>query len=437
MDLLVGALRQTAAIVFSALRILLRHWPTLLMIFMVGAAGHGAFLWLAAFASKLSPLLANFVLPLASLSSLIALVFMLRTVAPSLPTLGEEGTARFRDDFSIAIQVLVPFLAIYASQGILRADVRTYLADVTSEEWLTKGLDANFVGRANFGNETALLVLAVAALITRKVLDAVLEKRPTTLLRGARGYLEALWLTTLAWTFASNVDAVTDWILERAAVSDLVALHDAAMVYFGPVGEAVNMVIGGPAGVLKAMGALVVVPVSWLAVGATVYGASLPDPQDLLVPPEAVNARINRIPNPIRRGFAQVIEPVVSPVLSTLKAISRVAVAGFLPMVFLCLTIAGAAKLRLLVVEVIRLALGPHPIAFWATFSPLIDILAQAVYNLVMVVLLAATVDVVIRSTRAAAEEAKAEAAQKAKADALADEGIDPVDPAAPAPAMR
>lgn len=400
MDLAASALRQILAILATAARLAARHWPVLLTVFLIGAAGHGGFLWLAAAASRINPLLSSLVIPLASLSTLIALVLMLRAVGSSLPTLNEGRPAGLMEDVNVVIKVLIPFLAVYASQGILKEDMRTYLVDVTADEWVNKGLQADFLARANFGDERALLVLAVAAVIARKALDASLEKRPRTGVRAVRGYLEALWLTTLAWVFTHNLDAIRDWVLSRSVVAGLVAAYDRVTGLLGPVTDVVDAVLGGPAGALSAMGALVVVPVSWIALGATVYGASLPDPEDLVAPPEAVRARIRRIPNPVRRGLADVVEPVTSPVSSAAKAYSRIAAAGFLPMLVLCLTIAGAAKLRLLVAEGARLLLGPHDGDFWFAFSPYIDVAAQCVYTFVMVVLLAATVDVVIRSAR-------------------------------------
>ena len=82
-------------------------------------------------------------LPLAPISLLIALVLMLRRVAHSLPelqqTLAGERRTQVRSDLTIAVMVLVPFLAVYASQGMIKEDRKSFLYSATTDEWLNQG----------------------------------------------------------------------------------------------------------------------------------------------------------------------------------------------------------------------------------------------------------------------------------------------------------
>ena len=83
-------MRGALAVVADAARLLWRHWPVLAVIYLLGAAGHNGFLWLAVAVSEHQPTVAGFLLPLVPISTLVALILMLRALAPSLPNVAPD-----------------------------------------------------------------------------------------------------------------------------------------------------------------------------------------------------------------------------------------------------------------------------------------------------------------------------------------------------------
>lgn len=407
-------------------RVLIAHWPGLLLVFFAGKAVSGGLLWLAIEISSVSPVGGMLALPGASIAMLIALVLMLRSVIPSLPELqasltGDTTGERLRHDLTLAVQILIPFLAVYASHGMLREDLLTYVHSGTADEWLNQGFAADF-SRVTFGTETQVAAIVIIALVLRKVIAGFDLGGRHVGIAGFAGYLEALWLVTLASYFASSLGELREWAMSRVVTQWVIESFAKVIDVLGPVGETFNAVAGVVAALFFSMGVLVIVPVAWIAVGATIYGASLPAAKPLLTS-EEVNERIKQIPNPVRRVVAEVTSPVVNPVTNTVKAIGRIAVAGLVPMVLLCILFAGTSQLRVLTVGVLRTLIGPHEEGFWVAALPYMDLFAQAVYITVMVALLAASVNAIILGQR----EARLRAEEKGRLDAPEQAGHSPV----------
>lgn len=400
MEILREAWQSLLRILADSVRVLGRHWPVLVALCLAGAAGRGAMLWLSVWVSNHSALLAMLLLPFASISVLVSMVLMLRVLAPSLPALHEslgesEDHRGLRSNLVIAVQVLVPFLAVYASQGFIRADLSAFLFNATTDEWLNQGFAGDFAQRVNFASDGQALVLVLAALVLRKTIAGFGLADRHIGIAGFAGYLEALWLVTLASYFTSSIDRMAQWVQSRAVIVRLVDTMDTVIDVLGPIGTALRAVLEQVGSLLSSMGSLVIVPVAWLAVGATVYGSSLPGSRPLLTS-EQMTRRIRRIPDPLRRAAAQVTEPVYGPVRNTLTSIGRIASAGAVPMVFLCLLLAGASQLRVLVTGAVRVVIGPRQPALWTAINPWVDVIAQCVHTTVMVALLAAAVSTII-----------------------------------------
>lgn len=106
-----GALRE---VIVDGLMLLARHWPALLGWFLLGAAGRRAFMWLAVSLAEINRTLGALTLPLAPICTLLSLVMMLRSTAPSLPAFADfarpSGNRResLRGHVVVATEVLVP-----------------------------------------------------------------------------------------------------------------------------------------------------------------------------------------------------------------------------------------------------------------------------------------------------------------------------------------
>ena len=77
-------MRDASSVVVDGARLVWRHLPVLLVLFLLGAAVRGGVIWLAVEVSDEHPLLAQLILPLAPIGTLAAIIFMLRTLSPSL-----------------------------------------------------------------------------------------------------------------------------------------------------------------------------------------------------------------------------------------------------------------------------------------------------------------------------------------------------------------
>lgn len=161
------------------------------------------------------------------------------------------------------------------------------------------------------------------------------------------------------------------------------------------------------------LGSLVVVPVAWLAIGASVYGHKLAQKEFRIETHEEVTERIKRIPQPVRRAVNHVVEPVTSPIQSALCAIGKVASAGVLPMVLFCVVFVVANQIQVASAWAVRTFIGPGGAQRAYAMEPYIQLAEGAVYYVVVLALLAGAVNVIVtaqkRSEAAAAAQAAAE----------------------------
>ncbi|MGI6878174.1 hypothetical protein [Microbacterium sp. gxy059] len=170
-----SAVRTFGRFVVDGLRVLWQHWPQLIALCLLGWTGRMIFLWIATVVSDHSPTAAVLILPLAPLSTLLSFVFMLRAMAPTLPAfsdLVEQTTRRqrWREDLTVAGQVMIPFLAVYASAGLLKEDASVFLLDSAADESLNTVIFELDWGRADYAPGLAIVAFIVIALVIRKVI---------------------------------------------------------------------------------------------------------------------------------------------------------------------------------------------------------------------------------------------------------------------------
>lgn len=186
MNLLHDAGRTLGGVLADASRALVGHWPQMVVLFLVGWAGRMGFLWLATIVSDWNPTIAVLIVPFAPMATLLSLVLMMRVIADSLPAFADMFAglslgSRVRDDFTVAGQVLLPFLAVYASAGLLTQDARVFLYDSTADEWLNGSFNQIDFGRADYAEGWTLVAMVVLALALRKMITMLdLAKRSSS-----------------------------------------------------------------------------------------------------------------------------------------------------------------------------------------------------------------------------------------------------------------
>lgn len=424
--LLADAVRSLGRMFVDAARAFAAHWPQLITLFLLGWAGRLGVLWLVTEVSDWSPTVAVLLLPLAPLSTLLSLVLMLRALAPTLSSFSEmvqpvSARQRAKDDLTVAAQVLLPFLAVYASAGLLKQDVQTFLYDSATDESLNTNIQSIDWGRADYASGWLLIALIVGALLARKIITMRELAKKHLAWAAVGAYLEVLWMVTLAQAFSTQLKEVTDWVTSRQVIATIVGWWDAFIAWLRSWGGWMVATVESIGSFIGSLGSLVVVPVAWLAIGAAVYGHSLKAQELKVGTHEDFNARIKKVPQPVRRAVAHAVEPVTSPIKSALTAIGKIASAGIIPMALFCVVFALVAQVQALVTQGMRIVVGPGPSLRQYALEPYVNLVERGVYFLLAMVLLGAAVNVVVRSQQATQEEAPdtpAEASQSEPAPA-------------------
>lgn len=396
-----SALTDAVSVVLVGLRLTVSHLPTLLAIFLAGAACRNGVLWASVELSGRHRTLAGLLLPLAPMATLTAIVLMLRQVARGLPWATFGGAVDQRSPYlALLSSSLIPFLTVYAAQGYLEKDLRSFVNSATYDE--IYGSARSFYGQRADPDRTVIAsgvllvgIIAVALALRFLISRFDLPARNTSwgLLAA---YVEVLWLFLLASQFTHYQARVWDWIEQRRFVewvhdrwSDLIDL-------VGPVGRPLQAVADGVGNLLSDADTVLIVPIAWLTVGAVALGQRIETPAQRrrrFVAEE----RLKRVPAAVRRVGHEATADIRGRFSGLGNGVRLLAVGGLLPMLLFCLVFIIARQAGNLVVELYRSVVGPMDAAHATAFSPFVVVLSDAVYTVLLVGLLAAAVDRVVR----------------------------------------
>lgn len=420
-NIITDALRTVVRVFFDGGRVLVMHWPQLLCLFLAGWAGRMSFLWLATNVSNFSPTLAVFIVPFAPLSTLLALVLMLRATAPTLSAfqgMVESVTApqRWRADLSVAAQVLIPFLAVYASSGLLKEDGKVFVQDGVADEALNASIQSVDFGRAVYADGWALVLLIVLAMVARKIISLLKLTDRHLAWSAVAVYVEVLWMMTLVNALTRQLEQLSEWVLSRRAIAGIVDWWLMVVQGLRSVSAEVTALVDTVSKLLGELGSVVVVPVAWLAIGAAVFGVTLKGTGFKVDTHDEVTERIRSIPRPVRRVVSQVVEPVATPVQNTVSAIAKVASAGVLSMVLFCVVFSIAGGLQVATYQLLRVVIGPGETLRQYALVPYLQLAGRTVYFVVALSLLAAAVNAIVVSQRQAQEAQEQASAESAPA---------------------
>lgn len=397
---LAGAVADTGAVLVRAAVLLARHWPVLVLTYLVGAAAHNGILWFCVWLSEKHSTSAAFVLPLVPMATLTALILMLRSLTPSLVHVRPPRMSRL----TLLASTLVPFLTVYVSQQYLKEDTRAFLNAATADELLERagglgGTAAN-IDRTNIASGAALVGIVAGALLVRWLLDRLDLPQKAVGWGLFAAYVEVLWVWLLAKRLSNFTTAVEDWVRTRALTGWLLDRWSDLVTALGPVGHPVDATVQWLWGALGRADAIVVVPIAWLTVGAVVYGRSLDHrpPRREPVPEASTAARpwqrgVQRLPVPVRRAGREATASFRGRFSALTNGIRLLALAGLAPMLLFCLVFLLSRRVEVGVAEVLRLAVGPRDFRDALTLSPYVSVVSRGAYTVVLVVLLGAAVD--------------------------------------------
>jgi hypothetical protein len=383
-------LRQ-AGVVFG------RHWPVLLTLALAGVAAHDLILVAAVKAALVNSALGLLTIVLAPIATLMSLIYMLRTIQISLPHLHStsqaDGPRRGLLDFIGS--VAVPYLAIYAAYGYMKQDFSRFAYEVWRNDPFSTLKHLPY-------NPTVGIILVVAvAMALRFFLGFVHGKVPgRPLAAGANAlgaYVEVIWVGTVVMGVNLGRSKFDEWFGQRQVSTWTQAALDKLP------GTQIASLLSDWAGVLWANADLVfLAPIAWLTMGAVVYGRNIEEPK--LTDERILTAAARRITTmPVIKIVAAPINAELQkrfgPLLGGLRMLAK---AGLRPMLLFCLVFILLQSADSGLWELERFLLGPHDLKeFWWPASYLLSPINEAIRSVLLICLLGAAIDRILRSREA------------------------------------
>ncbi|GAB2511298.1 hypothetical protein CATRI_09360 [Corynebacterium atrinae] len=402
-----SALRRAVAVPIDALLILARHWPALLTVMALGLGLRQLVIWLAVIVSDYSPLAAALIVPLAPIVVMTSLISALWLVKPSLPYVSKalaSPAGGVQGRMLTIGGLLIPFLTVYASNGLLKEDTREYIYNATLAEASSRFLTADF-GRVNFEFGWLLISLVLVSLVVRKLIGVFALGEKSVGWAGLSAYLEVLWMVTFSTVLTTWVANGREWLASRAVIAPVVDtatnLREWSLELAGPVGAILSWIVT----LLARADDVIIIPVAWLTLGATIYGTSLVVPSATKKKKGGAHAKdgprqfSELAVMQARSTIDTAAKPIIGPLKVTWSGLTKVAAAGLAPMVTFCVLFIMAKAAEVGVLYGGRMLLGPRPMTEAAAIHPYIEIVGRMVYFMVAIVLIAPAIDRLLAAT--------------------------------------
>lgn len=420
--------RDIPAVLVSAARILQRYWAPFIVIACTGLAVRSGALWLAVIVSDHNAFVAQLILTIAPLGFLLAMIAMLYLTREALPNVAALSHRKAREAVTekrelrlvdVAVSVLVPFLAVYVSYGLLEQDLYRFTNEAAFDEFNQFSLDGSteydFVGRLAIYDWQVVVAIVVIAWVLRFGLGRLERVTQFLALAFVGALVEVYYTSQVAQKVSDLREAAIEWVQRRQAAQVVVEQYDRVVEDLGPLANPVDSATGWLFGLIGAVDAVVVVPLAWLTVGAVVLGHRLSPPPK---PAREPNPHLQKIPAPVRRFGGGLVADVRERWSAFWNGLRMMAAAGLLPMLTFCLAFLLVIRIPWALGEVLRLAIGPINTDTWLAFSPMEAALGLAVTMVLAAALLAAAIDWLLGPTLDLASEPEPSADPTASRDA-------------------
>lgn len=380
-----------------ALKLLWRYFPALVTVICAALAARAAVLWLATWLSAYSSLAATLLFPFAPLAVMTGLIVCLWLMQPSMRFFdGKAQFTRLNRTTLLAIGgLLVPFLAVYASHGLLADDHRAFTHDAIAMEVASSYIEYDF-GRSILDSSALVIGLILSVIVLRKIIGVLKLGERAVGVAVAAAYLEILWMATASLAVSTKFAEIKEWLVTRQGIGQLWGAitegEEWLVAHAGLPGKLLGWVwLNGPS-----VANFIVLPFAWLTLGAVVYNTSVSAPARQEVEQRA--AGWNRYRREILVNAAQ---PVVGPFRSAWQNFQTMAVAGAIPMLTFCLVFVSASAAELGVVYLFRATLKPLALdVATVAVEPYMLVLGRMVYFLVALPLVVAALDRFLTSTQ-------------------------------------
>lgn len=363
----------------TAGQLLLAHWPALLTLAFLGAALRSGALWLAVVVSDHVSFLAQIILTLAPLGFLLPVIAMLHLCRDSLPSVreldarpGPEAASEKRERrlVDVAVSMLVPFLAVYVSYGLLKQDQMRFVNEAAFQEFnqfkLGKPAEYDYADRVGLYSGLTIVVIVAVAWVARWALGRM-EHGTKFLGLAFVGALVEVYYTGQGSRYLAGTKAqFTDWLENRRATDATVEWYEAVRDRLGWLASPIDHVTGWLFDLLGSVDAVVVVPIAWLTVGAVVLGHKLSPP----AAPEHPD-RFARVPPRVKAMGASLFADVRTRWSAFWGGLRLLSTAGLLPMLVFGLVFLVAIRIPLLISQLLREVIGPVRTETWLAFNPM------------------------------------------------------------------
>jgi len=388
--------RDLPGVALTAGRLLLRHWPAMFALALLGVALRNGALWAAIRISDWNSFVAQLVLLLAPLGYLLPVIAMLHLCRPALGNVEElsrlrEGEGRrTRRLLDVSVSVLAPFLAVYVSYQLFQTDRQVFLNNAAFAEFnhFNDGTSPDFGARLGIYSTATLVAIIAVSWVARWAIGHF-EKRFTFLWLAIVGALvEVYWTSQVARNVDNTRYRVQDWINDRRATVWVDDHWDDVLGHLGWFGHPIANATSWVFGLIGSLDAVVVVPIGWLAVAAVVLG------HDLKEEPTEAAAETTE---PRRRRLRSLLVSLVDDLRKRWSAffggLRLIASGGLVPMLAFGLLFLLVIRIPHLVSLGIREIVGPIDTNTWLAFSPHESALGLAVAMVLTACALAAAID--------------------------------------------
>ncbi|HEY8472040.1 MAG TPA: hypothetical protein VIL37_05325 [Natronosporangium sp.] len=441
---LLGSVVEAGAVLAGGARLLWRHWPVLIALFLAGEVLRQLVMRAAVKVSIFNAELGLLVLLLAPMATLTTLVLMLRVVRPSLPWLGSGRGGKPLPVLVHLGSVLVPFMTIYYFEDDLQEDINDHAYGVWEDyfnqifinlgEAVENGTDLveppSTADRLPFDLSWSLAAVVVSAIVLRWLLGrwSLTERYGWLGVPGA--YLELIWFTVVT-ILAFNLVTIelAEWARGIRIGSAIVAIWEHGVGTAAGASSPPEQAAGWLLGQVGQIDTVLVIPLSWLAIGAVVIGVQAPGParrprvyqkaqQWWLAAPRALRWAGEQITGDLRERF--------TPLVRGVRMLVR---AGAVPLLLFCLAFVVARRLPDWLWQLERWLIGPQEmVSVWLPLGWPLGRFNDAIGTAVLICLLAAAVDHALQYSQPAPDPAASAGA------AGAEPGNPPAPPAPPTP---
>lgn len=396
------SVRDVPRVVATAGRLFLRHWPALLSLAFLGVAVRAGSLWAAVKVSDHSAFLAQLILVVTPLGYLLPIIAMLYLCRDSLPHVGElsrqEGPEapterRERRLVDVTVSMLVPFLAVYVSYGLVKDDRNRFLNEATFAEFnqfsLSKTVNYDYAGRVGLYPIQVVVAIVAIAWVLRWTLGRIESTTKFLALAFVGALVEVYYTGQVAQQSLGLQSYGTGWLQSRRAITGITDRYDVVIGHLGWLGHPIDTVTTWLFDLVGSVDAVVVVPIAWLTVGAVILGHKLSAPE----PRTPKRDRFASVPPRLRKIGGSLLTDVRERWSAFWGGLRLLAAAGLLPMLAFGLVFLLAIRLPVLVSQAVRFVVGPTDTNTWLAFAPMEDGLGLALSMAITAPLLAAAVD--------------------------------------------